>query len=416
MTVNVAGSGSGIALGASLPTGNPNYHGLQPVGGHIGLNEVSTLSDAALSGTYLIQHYLSAAPRTIAFVYSNTDNTETPGANAITIKCSARMSDTSIMPMTFKGQPSITLQPGCDAMTDPISVPADAGDFIQSLTYVSVSSGTWPGTVYIPRRFTKEGYASGVDMTANFVAGDFDFSTTQAAFGPVLVLGATELRRPIIGVLGDSIAGGTGDPTLFGMYERALTSAVTDSQGSGIGSFSYVNLSQGGEGANLTFPGAFPHRLTWLGGCTDVICALGENSLGNTPTQIATALLGQWKATAGLGSRVYQSTITPQTTSTDGWATSGNQTTAHNATRVQVNNWLRAGAKVDGGGAPLFDGTGTPSPYLTGILEIAYLFETAHDSGIWISPGYTADGVHPTTAGHELAAPTIKAWADTLTV
>jgi lysophospholipase L1-like esterase len=88
-----------------------------------------------------------------------------------------------------------------------------------------------------------------------------------------------------------------------------------------------------------------------------------------------------------MGLPVFQNTITPSTTSTDSWATTGNQTPeSSNAVRVQVNDWIRT----------------VPSP-LSGYFEIADLAETARNSGIW-KAGYTSDGLHPNATGHSALA------------
>jgi hypothetical protein len=74
-----------------------------------------------------------------------------------------------------------------------------------------------------------------------------------------------------------------------------------------------------------------------------------------------------------------------------------NQTpAATEANRVSLNTWLRT----------------VPSP-LTGVVEIADVFETARNSGLWKVNGtanyYTTDGIHPSALGHTDAAAVIPA-------
>jgi lysophospholipase L1-like esterase len=400
--VPVLGSASDIA--GNVP-GNPNFANLQPVGAHTNMGTLGPLSDASNEGTYLIQHPISADCKNIAFVYSNTGGSENDGANTITIKASLKMADTGTLRLTFDGQPSITLQPGASVMTDPVACPVVKGSYVQSITFVSVVSGSWPGNVSIWRNYTKEGFAAGLDKTDGSTSG-YDFAA-QLAFGPNLVLGDTDLNRPVIGVHGDSISHGAGDATNFGHFERAFS-----------GLHAFVLAGQGGvQSSGITTFYTAKHRWTWMCGCTDIVNAYGRNDVGGgvSAATFASRCLTIWGLIDGLGARAWQATILPGTTSTDSWATLGNQTVlASEAVRVQVNDWVRGGAKVDGSGVAVFDGSGSPSPLLTGVLELADLYETARNSGKWKSPAYTADGIHPTTAAYTAAAPAVLAWADAL--
>jgi lysophospholipase L1-like esterase len=157
--------------------------------------------------------------------------------------------------------------------------------------------------------------------------------------------------------------------------------------------------------------------MTLLNGCTAAICEYGINDLydlGNNDVVVRGNLLKVWIELSVRGMKVYQTTITPRSTSTDGWVTTANQT-PQNATivawRTTVNDWIRAGSPIDPttkaavavgtSGALLAGQAGHP---LTGYFEIADLAETARNSSIW-KAGYTTDGLHPTgTAAAALAA------------
>jgi hypothetical protein len=110
---------------------------------------------------------------------------------------------------------------------------------------------------------------------------------------------------------------------------------------------------------------------------------------------------------------VYQTTITPRTTSTDGWATVANQTVVAGCgqPRTDLNAWLRAGAPVNGSGTPVAIGTAgaVPCPYLTGIYDAAATVEDATDPTKWkAATVLTGDGVHPNATGHALMAAAIN--------
>jgi lysophospholipase L1-like esterase len=124
---------------------------------------------------------------------------------------------------------------------------------------------------------------------------------------------------------------------------------------------------------------------------TDVIVQYGVNDVnlaGRTAAATQTALstiYGYFPT-----KRVWQSTISPVSASTDSWATVANQTTAgSNAQRVLLNTWIRT----------------APAP-LTGIFDNAAVVETSLNSGIWnVVAGLgapTGDGLHFTPAYYKL--------------
>jgi hypothetical protein len=130
----------------------------------------------------------------------------------------------------------------------------------------------------------------------------------------------------------------------------------------------------------------------------NVVIELGINDIGTTPAtteaslvKIANQLLGN-----GCVQAVYLATMPPYATSTDGFATTTNQTTnANNANRVTLNDWDRT----------------VPAPF-TGYLETADPVESSRDSGLWKVTGtgcnsgntaqvnvYSCDGLHETSYG-----------------
>ena len=81
---------------------------------------------------------------------------------------------------------------------------------------------------------------------------------------------------------------------------------------------------------------------------------------------------------------MYQSTVTPFTSSSDGWASTANQTASAGSTeRITFNDAVRAG--ISG---------------LLGYFEVADQVESARNSQKWKVPGYTTDGIHATNTGY----------------
>ncbi len=97
-------------------------------------------------------------------------------------------------------------------------------------------------------------------------------------------------------------------------------------------------------------------------------------------------------------------TVPPITTSTDSWATTGNQTVVNGETpRLQFNAWAR-------------DTTHWAADGITGIFDIADVCESTRNSGKWAVSGgvnalgtsiaqvMTDDGIHPLGYGNQLMA------------
>lgn len=140
-----------------------------------------------------------------------------------------------------------------------------------------------------------------------------------------------------------------------------------------------------------------------------MLCAYGRNDVtgGQTLAQVQATLLSLWSGAAARGCKVFQTTITPRTTTTDNFLTLANQTAdATDPVRVALNTWIRAGSPIDPGtlaavavgtsgallaGAtnhPLYANTAAPLGY----VEVADTVESARNSGLWKVIGTTATG------------------------
>jgi lysophospholipase L1-like esterase len=137
-----------------------------------------------------------------------------------------------------------------------------------------------------------------------------------------------------------------------------------------------------------------------------------QTSLTPTFAGVAGKLLGVWQMFQRRGIAAFACTLGPNTTSTDAWATTVNQTwdaLRDNTVRLALNAWIRDGAPINASGTPVAAGTspatrsGEAGHPLIGYFETADVMESARDSGVW-KPGYTADGLHPTPTGYAAMA------------
>lgn len=239
---------------------------------------------------------------------------------------------------------------------------------------------------------------------------------TTSRVCPLALVGIPDnTQQHSVCIYGDSIAFGQGDISgdangNSGYIERALNRnlpwATTSRSGNAYAKNAGRNYGQVNFASNY---------------CTDIIINLGINdftSLGLSLAVTQAYAIAEWTALSVNGSRIWLPTLTPRSTSSDGWATLGNQTTdANNANRVAWNNWVRDGAPILNGVAAATGSSatgtiriGNSAHPVKGYFETADLAESARDSGKWrVDLGaLTTDGIHPNDLGHATIAAAIS--------
>lgn len=203
---------------------------------------------------------------------------------------------------------------------------------------------------------------------------------------------ATTTKKSTI-ALGDSIAYGltSGDTPArdeavngrVGIVGRGMPTTI-------------AHLNLGGPSYQATtYPADLTARATLLQYSSHFICNLGINDMknaalgGGSDAAKAAVLASAMTTIAASGNlraaqKKFCCTITPYTTSTDSWVTTGNQTpVASGSPRVAYNALVRAG--ISG---------------WDGFFEIADAVESSRDSGLWAASQQTKDGLHPSYAGY----------------
>ena len=305
-----------------------------------------------------------------------------PAANGYNVTVKAAIEINSVVyPLFIRGSRTAVLAAGGAVLTDPFAYRFTSGDAVFLRVNATVTSGDkWPRWAFFSNSVDQ--FETGSDMVdSGTLTGTNGYSYRASGF----YARPTTANQAAVAVIGDSIAAGSGGNTwMNGFIQRAF--------GGNYGkSVPHAFAGASGETiANWIDQTKTIYRLGILRGCTSALVQLGINDVSNsrTSTQIQNDLLTLYARLQTLGiNRIYQTTITPRSTSTDSWATVNNQTAhANNAARVTVNNWIRANTAG-----------------ITGYFEIADLVESARDSGLW-KASYTADGVHPTDAVHTTMA------------
>lgn len=386
-------------------------------------------SDGSQSAANTIISYTALFPvDQLRLVYhaASNNNLSITMTDVATITAGVQNVFGGIQPVTFGGQPQGKLAFGGILISDPIPFPIPEGVITGGTSYmtfavrthiVAGAGGKFPCAV---STFDANEYSS--SATDKSLSGTITGSTGYGV-APTMILGMPQSgRKPIVAAVGDSITAGTGDTAGNGYVQRALTGAhlpciVMGTPSQTVPMDPFVNNS----------PSATPMfgdggRFAYLDGATHVITEYGVNNINPalatyTLSQLQACVLNWATLIANKGCRVYQTTLTPHTTSSDGWVTTGNQAinnSTENTTRIGFNDWVRDGAPIDATTkAAVAVGTSTNvlrvGAYghpLTGYHEIADRVETARNSGIW-KAGYTNDGVHPNATGAAAAAPGI---------
>lgn len=286
------------------------------------------------------------------------------------------------------------------------SVAVGAGSVVKSdIIPLAIPAGTkfWERTVNLNATVTNYpavqlsvagAVTLGVDDGCS--ASDQGNSGTIAAGGSSGFLGAAAIMGMIQApnargfvLVGDSIGFGIGDSGTAAKGGLGFLARALDVHG-----YPYVRMvvtswTAQSLAANLTLPAAFLAAISY----TDAMQELGVNDLANSSRSQA-QLLADQQTIYGLfsGKRIYQTTITTETTSTDGWATTGNQTISSAGTLSQLNSVNTAIRAL-------------PSN-VTAVLEVADAQMSARNSDLWVAPpSQTGDGIHPnTTSNANIAA------------
>jgi len=366
--------------------------------GGTGPGATSFTDGTATSATYRVMHQVraDASAQDLVVRYANyraellfnSTSGEVDGPNPITIKAAIEYRG-KVYPLRFYGQRSITIAPGCHVDSDALGVDLIAGETFYERVYVSVAAGQkWPvgfdrNAIVDDQCNINNGGADVVDALGTFTSsGSIRMFGAIGLWGTTSVLGSSSAL-----IVGDSITAGVGDTNGMNGCNGYVKRAI----GNSIGWIEHTR-----SGYQLRFwddqyagvQGGHVRGITLSRGANSVIFALGTNDVHANAWNQGLAQAQEfytraWKQLRNRGLKVFQTTITPQSTTTDGWVTTANQTASpYNGIRSQINDWIRT----------------TPDG-LAGYFEIADVVETARNSGIWRA-GDTTDGTHPILAAH----------------
>ena len=336
------------------------------------------------------QHWLRDDVSSVILVFANflaTGGIEMAHGAPTTITASVIGPTGILTPATFAGRPQGTIPDIGLLFSDPVPLSGKRGQPIRVRNYqVNPTSILYNGQHAGPNDAMAYGTSGIADQT---LGGAITNGSGSNAHFPVAILGQTS--RPTFFIGGDSIEFGYTDNLSdaygdVGILARALGRNYAYIHG-GIPSATLAGA--------INQPSTFANRLVLAPLCSHVVDELGINDVGTSvnTTAAAMAALRTNFAAKFPGKTVLGTTLTPHTTSTDGWTTLANQTvTAAEALRTSFNALVRAGIAGE-----------------SGYIDLADAVESDRDSGKW-SVGYasatasgianTNDGLHPNPTGN----------------
>ena len=343
---------------------------------------------------------VTSAGTFLRLVYGNFyyDYGDQPGRDAIRVRASIEYPAGHYILAHFTGEDSTrqaTVLPGRYLVSEPLPVSVHQGKIVWVNTNVVptpgsayyVGAGVSPKRGEVSVRNTARDFTSTPAPPALMTGIDFVFS-------PLVVVGHPTGPPPkTVAVLGDSIAAGAGDINyaingyaIGGWPLRGLDQKV-----------GYVYLARTGEAfANIVGRGA-RYRFEMLEHQYSALVEYGRNDMDEGLRRVQQNAIEIWDEVAARGLRVFQTTITCQTNSTDGWISLENQSLLSwpsEATRLAFNVWLRSGAPMFASHNPVAPGSAAPGTRLigeyghpvSGLIDNCDLVESTRGSGLWRVP------------------------------
>jgi hypothetical protein len=299
-----------------------------------------------------------------------TSNAETGPGSSCTVTASVEYPAGTFKQVTFSGATSILIADAAQAISDFVSVAIPNGatffvrifrtGFSNSVCPYTLTTNSGQGSV------ANYGAGSGTDQTMSGTIAN----TGGGHFAPAAILAMT--TKPSIYLMGDSRTAGVGDTADASLDRGQFARSIGPSYG-------YINAGCGGD-RQYQWLLSNAKRLALAQYCSHVLNGYGINDLTVSHSG-ATVYTDIQSAEALFPTKpMWVATVSPHSTGAWTLADGSDQTVGtENAQRVALNASIRARSRF---------------------LEIADQVESARDSGKWLAPGYTTDGLHATQTGY----------------
>lgn len=352
-------------------------------------SELDSTNTEAMAETWYYVRGAHTNPQFIfANFYANANGSESAPGTSATITASVEYPPGTCTQIKWSGSASLTVASGAlAAASDAVSLSLPDGARIGVRLYVQSTGGiVYAENETVPAVSGDELRVGTSGISDQTTSCDTITGNTDEGFIPANAIIA-QTTSPSVCIVGDSIAHLQDDNgTVAGDIE-----VIARSLGPTI---AYIHIDRPSTTAEaFVQPNASAQRQKLFQYCSHVIVEYGINDFAIPGESATVAQLQGYLTTiygyAAPNTTIFQTTLTPYTTSTDNWATTANQSPeAWESKRVSFNDQLRAGTFGPNGG----------------YFDQAQPAETSADSGIWkagasfpqcTSPNYwTTDGVH----------------------
>lgn len=352
-------------------------------------------------------------PNNLKFAWQNAYTNNTGGTpaellppTAITMRAAIFNGDTFVANVLFNGQQEITLAAGDIAWCDAIpfnTLPASGQLYMRTYSALP-SGGQRPGRRQNTDNATGNGqtfvYATATQATAlallasGTVANNSGYPNSYA-FGPVCQVADNWDGRPVVLIVGDSIAAGNDNSIGASWLSNAVRSAVG-------GVMSYYNMAiHGTKPSNQTGDSAYGKKaaiidtlITMNGGeypMTAILSEMGVNDASGTNVASLQTKVQDWLnylKTKWPTAKLIQTTYTPRVTSdaatlqTDAAVMTANVFTPANADRWGVADWIKT----------------KPAP-LDGFIDVRAAWTGSNTGIIWAIPPWSTTLAQPAAIG-----------------
>ncbi len=324
---------------------------------------------------HIARDHITSAAIVVANWYAVGGFAEAAGsASATSVTASFEYPAGTFVQITFSASATGSIPSGGQLVSDfmAVNIPAGAGFWVRMWEN---NSG---GLVY---------------QTINpFATGLGDGSRYSATSLPDLTLGGTISNSSGAFVADEAVIATTqrpsaclyGDSRMIGLNDTFDASGDVGEVARSLGPYmAYINFGNQSDTA-AAFISGHANRIALAAYCSHAVIQYGVNDLyvgGATAVTVASSR--QTILSYLTGKRVFETTIPTETTSTDGWATTVNQTvtnSTYDTQRKAFNTSVKAG-----------------SAGMTGHFDIEPVVDS---NSIWFAPGYTTDGIHETQAAN----------------
>lgn len=359
-----------------LPRGPSLYDGIAATRGTMASHGSTVAGVNSRSG-----QFARSAMTKLRILCPNFYGPETAPGGASTIKASVEYPAGVFTQIMFGGSATGTIPDGGMLLSDYVNITIPNGEKF------------W---IRIFRQGGAVWEVRGVGYYDQHCMGDvFNFiNSDQTMSGVVTEVGERESYHPIViapitipsvVMYGDSIIAGVSDEQ---NADNTFLTNISGDQGIAARSigpkFGYFNAGVNAE-TLATFLTNSTNRILIAQYASHVIFGYPTNDIvaGDSKATIESHMASAYALVSP--KPTFQVTTVPRTTSTDSWATTGNQTVdSHDAVRVGWNTDLR---------------NATLGPN-SGIFDVAPVVEnTPANSGLWV-PTKTSDGIHPNASGY----------------